>query len=68
MESIFGGLVEFENSNEFDKFTQNMSKEESLMVLEKAVQYCQQTGMFDLMESTVLYKCLIKLKEDADKD
>jgi hypothetical protein len=30
--------------------------------------FCNQNRMFNLMEANTLYKCLTKLKEDANKD
>ena len=33
MESIFGGLIEFEDTNEFDTFVHNMDKKQALLVL-----------------------------------
>jgi hypothetical protein len=68
MESIFGGLIEFEDINEFDTFVHNMDKKQALLVLTKSLEFCQQNGIYNLMEANALYKCLSKLKEDANKD
>ena len=68
MESIFGGLIEFDDSQEFDRYILNMNKEQALLVLSKSIEYCQQRGLYNLMEANALYKCLTKLKENADKN
>lgn len=68
MESIFGGLVEFDDIKEFDDFVRDMDKKQAVMILTKSLEYCQQRGVYNLMEANALYKCLSKLKENADKN
>ena len=68
MESIFGGLIEFDDTNEFDKFVHEMDKNQALLVLTKSLEFCQQNGVYNLMEANALYKCLTKLKENANKN
>ena len=68
MESIFGGLIEFESTEEFDNFVFKMDKNQALLVLTKSLEFCQQNGVYNLMEANAIYKCLNKLKEDANKD
>jgi hypothetical protein len=68
MENIFGGLIEFEDTQEFDDFVYNMDKKQALLVLTKSLEFCQLNGVYNLMEANALYKCLTKLKEDANKD
>jgi hypothetical protein len=68
MENIFGGLIEFEDTKEFDDFVFKMDKNQALLVLTKSLEFCQQNGVYNLMEANALYKCLTKLKEDANKD
>jgi ribosomal protein L22 len=68
METIFGGLIEFDDTQEFDDFVHNMNKEQALLVLSKSIEFCQKRGLYNLMEANALYKCLSKLKENADKN
>jgi hypothetical protein len=68
MERIFGGLIEFENIEEFDQFVLNIDKESALTIVGKALDFCNQNRMFNLMEANTLYKCLTKLKENENKD
>ena len=67
MEKIFGGLIEFENIDEFDQFVYDIDKESALTIIGKALDFCNQNRMFNLMEANTLYKCLTKLKEDANQ-
>ncbi len=68
MESIFGGLIEFENINEFENYVEKLDKNKALIIIEKQIEYQMLNGGFTLLESHVLYKCLKKLKENANKD
>ena len=68
MERIFGGLIEFENIEEFDQFVYDIDKESALTIIGKALDFCNQNRMFNLMEANTLYKCLIKLKENENKN
>ena len=68
MKHIFGGLIEFDNIDEFDQFVLDIDKESALAIIGKALDFCNQNRMFNLMEANTLYKCLTKLKEDANKD
>jgi hypothetical protein len=68
MESIFGGLIEFDDSNDFDKFVQVMDKTEAITMLSKSIEYCQKMGIYNLTEANVLYKCLSKIKENENKN
>lgn len=68
MESIFGGLIEFENREEFDKYVENLDKSKALLIIEKQIEYFVLNGGFTLLENHVLYNCLKKLKENEYKD
>ena len=68
METIFGGLIEFENKKSFDEYIDNIDNEDSLKIIEMAIQYCHQNGIYSLEESHVLYKCLSKLKEKNEDE
>lgn len=68
METIFGGLIEFDNKKSFDEYIDNIDNVDSVKVIEMAIQYCHQNGVYTLEESHVLYKCLSKLKEKNEHD
>ena len=68
MERIFGGLIEFETIDEFNQFVLDIDKESALTIVGKALDFCNQNRMFNLMEANTLYKCLTKLKENENKD
>jgi hypothetical protein len=61
--TIFGGLIEFENINELNEFIDQIEEKSAIQMLEKSLEYCQRQGMFNLMESNVIYKCINKLKQ-----
>ena len=63
MESIFGGLIEFNDQKSFNEFVDGVNQEGSLQVIEMAILFGQQNGLYSLEESHILYKCLTKLKE-----
>lgn len=63
MENLFGELIEFEDKNELDTFVNNITKDEALLVVEKAIEFGFLSNMFTMQESHVLYKAIIKLKE-----
>jgi hypothetical protein len=64
MENIFNGLIEFDSTEEFNEFVNNIDKDSALMIIEKQIEYSQQGGSFTLLESATLLKCLNKLKEN----
>ena len=68
MESIFGGLIEFDNRAEFDKYVENLDPEKALIIIEKQIEYFVLNGGFTLLENHVLYKCISKLKENEHKN
>ena len=68
MESIVGGLIEFDNQQEFDEFIENMDRDKALMIIEKQIEYFVLQGGFSLTENHVLYKCLHKLKKNENKN
>ena len=67
MENIFNGLIEFESTQDFSNFVENIDKKSALKIIETQIEYFQQQGGFTLLEATTLYKCLSKLKEEDDE-
>lgn len=65
MENIFGGLIEFESENEFDEYMKNMSSKESLVIIEKAIEYAYMNNLFTQQETYCIYKSIKKLKENV---
>ena len=68
MESIFGGLIEFDSQKELNEFVENLNTSGAIQIIEKQIEYIVSHGGFTIVESHVLYKCLTKLKEDANKN
>ena len=67
MESIFGGLIEFDSQKELNEYVEKLDTKGATQIIEKQIEYIASHGGFTIVESHVLYKCLIKLKEDANK-
>jgi hypothetical protein len=68
MESIFGGLVEFDSQNELNEYIENLELSDTTQIIEKQIEHIASRGGFTIVECHVLYKCLNKLKENANKD
>jgi hypothetical protein len=68
MESIFGGLIEFDSQKELNEYMENLELIHAIQIIEKQIEYVASHGGFTIVESHVLYKCLTKLKEDANKN
>jgi hypothetical protein len=68
MESIFGGLIEFDSRKELDEYMENLNTDGAMQIIEKQIEHIASHGGFTIVEGHVLYKCLTKLKEDANKD
>ena len=68
MKTMFDGLFEFESEDDLVLFTINMDKQSSIKILELAIEYGQKKGLYSIQESYCLYNCLLKLKENENKD
>jgi hypothetical protein len=68
MEKIFGGLFEFEGTEQLDKFINELDKTTALKIIDMVLRYGQQQGFYSLTESHCIYKCLSKLKQNENKD
>jgi hypothetical protein len=64
MEHMFGELLEFDTTKEFDEYIENLTNEDAVNILEVALSYCQKNGMFTLDESHTIYQSIKKLKEN----
>jgi hypothetical protein len=68
MESIFGGLIEFNSENEFDDFVKDINENNALSIIEKCIEYGHQNNLYTVQETYFIYKCLKKLKDHANKN
>jgi hypothetical protein len=68
MESIFGGLIEFDSQRELNEYMENLDINLAIQIIEKQIEHIASHGGFTIVEGHVLYKCLNKLKEDANKN
>ena len=64
MKNIFGGFVEIEDKEDLDKFVQDLNFEKAVLMLETGITYALKSGVYDLREAHILYKCLSKIKEN----
>jgi hypothetical protein len=64
MENIFGGLIEFESEKEFDEYMKKMTPRESLVIIEKAIEYAYMNNLFTQQETYCIYKSIKNLKDD----
>lgn len=67
MESIFGGLIQFEEKKQFDVFVESINEENSLKVIELALLFSLKNGLYSFEESHIIYQCLSKLKNKETK-
>lgn len=67
MESIFGGIVEFQSKEQLNGLTNELTKGMAIKMIEASLEYCNKSGMFSLDEAHILYKSLLKLKENDEK-
>lgn len=68
METIFGGLIEFDSQKELNQYMENIEVSDATQIIEKQIEYITSHGGFTIVECHVLYKCLNKLKENANKN
>jgi hypothetical protein len=68
VQSILGGLVQFNNKEEFNLFLEKMNPNEAFTVIEFALLYAQKQGSYSFEESHVIYKCLNKLKINEENN
>lgn len=64
MESIFGGIVEFHSKEQLRGLTDELTKGLAIKMIEASLEYCNKNGMFSLEEANIVYKSLLKLKEN----
>lgn len=62
MKNIFGGLIEFESEDELQSFISQMTNEDALSIIEKALEYSYKNNIYTIQETYVIYNSLTKLK------
>lgn len=62
MDTIFGGLVQFESKEQFNNFVENINDENAVKLIEMALLFSLKNGLFSFEESHIIYECLNKLK------
>jgi len=62
MDTIFGGLVQFESREQFNNFVETINDENSIKLIETALLFSLKNGLFSFEESHIIYECLNKLK------
>jgi len=60
--SIFGGLIEFENQEKLIAFIEKIDNKTSIKIIEGAIEYGMKNGLFNLEEAYCLYNCLKVVK------
>jgi hypothetical protein len=68
MVSIFDGLIEFDSQKELNERMENLDTNHAIQIIEKQIEHVASHGGFTIVEGHVLYKCLTKLKENANKN
>lgn len=63
MESIFNGLLEFSSKTELNDFVNNIDIENSIKLIETALESAHGNGVFSMEETHIIYTCLLKLKK-----
>jgi hypothetical protein len=62
MDTIFGGLVQFESREQFNNFVETINDENAIKLIEMALLFSLKNGLFSFEESHIIYECLNKLK------
>lgn len=68
MNTIFGGLFNYETKESLDDFIKEIDENSAKKIIELSLLYCQKMGMFTLEESHIVYICLNKIKNKKDED
>ena len=66
MDVYFGGLLEFDENENIELSMNEIDYEQAIKIIETAITYAVKSGVYNLSESYVLYKCLSKTKEKKD--
>jgi hypothetical protein len=66
MKELFGGLIEFKDSQKLVEFVETMNREAAIKIVEGSLDYGQKNGLFTLEESYCIYKSLTIIKDTVN--
>ena len=64
---IFGGLIEFESTEDFNIYLDNVSDDSALIIIERALKYGVANGLYNMEECYAIYKSISKLKNNESR-
>lgn len=67
MGHMFGELLEFNSKEELNEYIEKMEVGDALTLLETALTWSQQNGLYTIDESFIIYKSLEKLRQNVTK-
>jgi hypothetical protein len=62
---ILFDTISFDNKEKFDGFVDNLSSEQSYLILIQAVKFAYNTGCFSLAESELISKSIRKIQKNV---
>lgn len=65
MAHMFGELLEFNSKEELNEYIEKMGVGDALTLLETALTWPQQNGLYTIDESFIIYKSLEKLRQNV---
>jgi len=65
MAHMFGELLEFNTKEELNEYIEKMNVVDAITLLETALTWSQQNGLYSIDESYTIYKSLQKLRENV---
>lgn len=67
-EFLFGGEFEYDEKEELKFFLNNLKPSVSRSIIEMALNHASNQGVFSILESHCIYKCLENLKDNENKN
>lgn len=65
MGHMFGELLEFNSKEELNEYIEKMEVADALTLLEAALTWSQQNGLYTIDESFIIYKSLEKIRQNV---
>ena len=65
MGHMFGELLEFNSKEELNEYIEKMEVVDALTLLETALTWPQQNGLYTIDESFIIYKSLEKIRQNV---
>ena len=66
-EFLFGGEFEYEEKEDFKVFLNSLKPSVSRSIIETALNHASNQGVFNILESHCIYKCLENLKDNENQ-